>query len=217
MRIPFYKKLASYIYPIVLEHMEGIHHRNLSILLYQGQLMMSTTDAIYSYGTKYYPFGKPFAEMKKELPRLKSFLLLGTGLGSALKILQADYKLFPKTVLVDYDEAILALSVKYMGLNAKQNVQWVCDDASGYLHDSQEKFDLIGVDVFKGMFVPTSVRTDQFILDCTSALNPNGICIWNMMFHKDIEEQDYEQRLQTRFTSVVRMNYKVNTFFICRL
>jgi phosphoglucosamine mutase len=51
--------------------------------------MLSCADAIYSQGTSYEPFRLPLKKIKKEISLLNSFLLLGTGLGSALQILQA--------------------------------------------------------------------------------------------------------------------------------
>ena len=217
MQIPFYKKILSFLIPITLEKTIGNNMTVLLVQLYFNQFMLVTPRAIYSYGIRYNPFRKPFAGMKNELKEVNSFLLLGTGLGSALKILQQTYDLYPEAVLVDNDEDVLNFSQKYMDLNIRGHVQWVCNDAVSYLNSASRKFDLIGVDIFKDLVQPNFVTTTSFFGLCAAALETDGTCIFNMILDDDNKIIEIQKSLTEHFTEVNFILDKVNTYFICRL
>ncbi len=189
----------------------------LLVQLYFNQFMLVTPRAIYSFGTRYAPFRKPFIRIKDELQRVNHFLLLGTGLGSALKILQDTYHVFPAATLIDNDLDVLRFSTKYMHLNKAQNVEWICKDAIEYLTVSSKKYDLIGVDIFRDLVQPEFTTTGAFFTLCARALNPKGICLFNMILHDDNEIVDVERKLKRHFSKVTFIIDKVNTYFICRV
>ncbi len=216
MQIPFYKKILSFFIPVTLEKTIGNNMTVLLVQLYVNQCMLVTPRAIYSYGTRYNPFRKPFAGMQHELKKVNSFLLLGTGLGSALSILQKKYALFPEATLVDNDEDVLNFSQKYMDLNSRANVEWICQDAVAYLNSTSRKFDLMGVDIFKDLVQPNFVTTTSFFAHCAAALQPNGTCIFNMILEDDNKIIDIQKALSEHFAEVTFILDKVNTYFICR-
>lgn len=215
MHIPFYKKLLSYLLPITLESTIGKSMTVLTLQLYRNQFMLITPRAIYSYGTRYNPFKKSFAAIKDRLPEFNRFLLLGTGLGSALNILQQTYHCFPSSTLVDYDEDIIAYSIKYMNLNSKQNVVWKCDDAFKFLQSSDEKFDLIGVDIFRDLVQPEFSLSSEFFQLCSTHLSAGGICIFNMILGDDNRIVELEKKLMPHFAKVNFILDRMNTYFIC--
>lgn len=213
--IPRYKRLLSYLIPITIEKTIGQHMTILLVQLYCGELLLLTPDAIYSYGLKYRPFRNTFSMIREELSSVKRFLLLGTGLGSALTLLQTKYRCFPESTLVDYDEDVLKLSIKYGNLNALHNVSWVCSDATQFLQTNNKQFDLVGVDLFRELVLPEFVTGDDFIALCRRALSEKGICIFNLIFKDDNEIVATEKKLKNQFTSVRFLPDKVNTYFIC--
>lgn len=208
--------MVSYIFPIQLKSISSEHHSKLSLQLYQNQLMLSTSNAIYSYGNKYAPFVKSLKFLKNDLSKVKSFLLLGTGLGSALHILQDKYDCFPNSVLVDSDFQILNLSKEYMNLNSIGNVNWVHQDAYTFLKSTTSKFDLIGIDVFKDLIVPSSVVKEDFIRLCHQHLNRDGNCIFNFVFSNTDEANNMEEIIAFNFKQIKTISYKRNTFYICK-
>lgn len=216
MGIHFSKKILSFFYPITIKKVVNNKNQNIFLQLYRNQWMLSTNDAIYSFGTFYTPFRQSFKKIKKEIASIDSFLLLGTGLGSALKILQTKYHIFPKSTLVDNDKNIIDLSVDYMNLNSKKNVEWVCSDAISFLENNNKKFDLIGIDVFYGMLMPKDYKQEIFFKICSESLNKNGYCIFNMILNSSNEKMIIAQRLASVFSSVLEINFKQNTFFICK-
>lgn len=216
MQIPFYKKLASYFFPIKLKEVTSVQNNLLRVYLFRNQFMLSNLDAIYSQGTSYEPFSMPFEKLKKEINSINSFLLLGTGLGSALHILQKHYNHFPSSTLVDIDEDVLALSKEFMHLNTKNNVEWVCDDALIYLQETTKTFDLIGVDVFKGTTVPFDIQTDYFVSLCKKRINKNGIVIFNYISKNKTDILMLENKMQHKFNSIEIILHGLNKFYICR-
>ena len=209
-------KLKSFLYPVTIKTVSNDRHQRLSLQLYCNQFMLSTHDAVYSFGTFYTPFRKTFSYIKKEITQCKSFLLLGTGLGSALKILQEKYQLYPDAVLVDNDNDILDLSIKYMNLNNKNNVTWKYTDALNYLQTTTQTFDLIGVDVFRDTLIPKDFKQLYFFELCKKALNPGGYCIFNMILNSSNEKMIIIERLRLAFSNVKEISFKMNTFYVCR-
>ena len=215
MKIPLYKRFLSYLFPITLETTIGNNMTVLLMQLYCDQFMLGTSKAIYSYGIRYNPFRKPFKLIEQELSGINTFLLLGTGLGSALKILQDQYALFPDSVLVDNDEDVLQFSIRYMQLNDRTNVQWKCSHALQYLQDNTQKFDLIGVDIFNDLVQPEFTFSDAFLMASSERLTAKGICIFNMILKDDNKIVAMEKQLKKYFSRVRFLMDKVNTYFIC--
>lgn len=209
------KKLGSWFFPITLAKHSSVTNQNLHIKLYQGQLLLTTPYAIYSQGISYRPFRNMFRMIRKDLNNVHTFLLLGTGLGSALKILQETYECYPSATLVDTDEKVLELSKEYMEVNTRKNVEWVCEDAIHFLQSNDDTYDLIGVDVFHDLYVPNEIRSMEFIQLCVRHLNRSGYVCWNMIHHTDHEANSFEQNLQKVFYIEKKVLGK-NVFYVCR-
>ena len=216
MTIPLYKRIISFLFPVLLEKKNDFYGKEHKIELYQNQLMLSTSSAIYSFGVNYYPFTKSLKKIKKEIPFVTSFLLLGTGLGSALKILQENYQCYPKSTLVDFNQTLLDLSKELMELNAKQNVEWVCQEASFYIEQHLDQYDLIGIDIFVDMSVPLFVKSSEFISKIKKRLTPQGIALFNLTFTSSNEQLIVENRLKTTFNHVEPIKHNLNYFYICK-
>ncbi|MCC7028876.1 MAG: hypothetical protein IT257_01125 [Chitinophagaceae bacterium] len=215
MKVNSGKKILSYLYPQTLKEISNTRHPQLKLQLFCNQLMLSTHEAVYSFGTFYTPFRKSFKSIKKELIHCRRFLLLGTGLGSALQILQRKHHIFPESVLVDNDQDILNLSMEYMQLNSKKNVTWLLSDAGVYMQQNIGTFDLIGVDIFRDTMIPKDFKQASFFELCKNKLNPGGHCIFNMILNSRNEQMIIRERLQQHFTSIHEIQFKVNTFYVC--
>lgn len=200
--------------PISQVHDEG---QLLQLDLFRNEYMLSTPQAIYSWGLHYKPFKVSFKKIKNDIPSIQSFLLLGTGLGSALSILQKKYKQFPEAVLVDKSQTILDLSQHYMALNTHQNVQWICSDAQTYLQNNPRKFDAIGVDIFTDMNVEHHFKQEAFYRSIAAHLNPGGIAIFNNVFSSRNERDIVIKRMQQAFDTVTPIHRGINTFTIARI
>ncbi len=214
MHIPFYKRLLSFLFPVTLQRTIGSQLTVLELQLYRNHYILVTPRAMYSYHLQYDPFRNTFRTIQSELANVNSFLLLGTGLGSALQILQQQYHCYPQTTCVDNDETVIEFCRNYMQLNTRNNVEWIYDDVRHFLDTQTKTYDLIGIDIFKELVMPAFIARNTFIMQCRSALNPNGICIFNMIFEDDNEILQTERRLQEHFHRVVTIPDKMNTYFI---
>lgn len=215
-KVSLIKKIGSYVYPLLLEERTDYFGKVHRIDIYRNQIMLSTPSAIYSYGTSYYPFSIPLKHIKNDIPNIKSFLMLGTGLGSGLHILQQQFNTYPKTTLVDLNQTLLDLSKQYFNLNTHQNVEWICAEASHFVDNCHEKYNLIGLDLFIDMSVPLFAKSEQFLMKLHGLLEEKGILIFNVLFTSTNEMKIVEERLEGIFNEVTPLKHDRNNFYVCR-
>ncbi len=215
IKIPIYKRIVSFLFPVIIEQKQDFYGKEHKVELYQNQFMLSTSSAIYSYGIRYYPISIPLSKLNKKLEYINHFLMLGTGLGSGLKILQDKYACYPQTTLVDFNQTILDLSKKYMNLNTRTNVEWICQEASYFVDHDDQKYDLISIDIFVDMSVPLFIKSSDFISKIKKHLNPTGIALFNLTFSSKNEHLIVEDRLKTTFNNVETIKHNLNFFYIC--
>jgi len=154
--------------------------------LYQNQYQLATDDALYSDGTRYRPLVLAFNEMKTSLTEVKSVLVLGTGLGSAVQILEGK-KVSAEYTLVDIDKTVLNLARNY--LPKRSGLSFICADAVEFMKENTRKYDLVIVDVFLSRIVPGSVVARDFLSKCKAALNDGGYIVINYIISADNEWQ----------------------------
>jgi Spermidine synthase len=208
------KILLSYLYPIVIERIRCSNGKEAQLKLYFNQLQLTYHDAIYSFGTMYHPFVKTLKIIQGFLPDVKHMVMLGSGLGSGLKILQTKYQLFPESILVDKEEEIIRLSQDYMKLNSQQNVSWINQDAMDYLKTCSKKSDLILIDLFEGMEVDGRFKQIEFYQSLKQVLSQNGIAIFNYAPKSMNEKKILIERLEKSFAWVKHLSHPPNEYFI---
>lgn len=213
-KITWYLRLASYFYPIPILYRDSDKNKLLQIKLFRNEWMLSCGPAIYSMGTTYTPFVKSFARLLKKKKNISSFLLLGTGLGSALHILHKKYNIYPNAVLVEIDEEIIGLSRTYMEFKQPEKISWICADAITYMKENTQVFDVIGIDIFTGLHVPFGVQQTDFLSRCKLSLNPDGVCIINFIGHTDRDIKTFEATLHEVFSNVDIIKEGLNRFYI---
>jgi spermidine synthase len=215
MTIHWLKRLVSYAYPVTLQRMSSTQNPVMFLKLFQNQLLLNTTQAVYSFGTSYRPYLKMFEWMKKDLPHVKTFLVLGTGLGSALAILQEKYQCFPQTDLVDHDEVILRCSAEWMNLNTHHNVNWHATDARHFLQSTNQHYDLIAIDIFNDLHTPDVYLTSDFFQLVKQCLSPTGKICLNTIPGNPTTEASITANLNALFSSVQKYPFAQNVFYIC--
>lgn len=209
MRISSFKRLLSYLYPVRLRIGSSIHNPVLELLLYQGRLQLATADALYSDGAAYRPLRLAFGAIPAErLQRLKSILLLGTGLASAIDILQrSDSR--PHYTLVELDETVLQWALETHEDSGAQ-LRPVCMDAQAFIAQDTGSYDMVVIDIFSSRVVPSFATTTGFLQQCRQRVSAGGIVIINYIEHQADEWAQVQQHVLAVFPTAQVLRSGIN-------
>ena len=122
------------------------------------------------------------SSVASKLPENSRALVLGLGGGSAANSLN---KLNFKVDAVELDNRIADLARKYFSLSPDVNI--IVDDARHYLETTEQTYDLIFFDVFRGDVQPPHVLTIECFEKAKSLLNKSGLIIVN--FHGFLNDE----------------------------
>ncbi|MCD6063487.1 MAG: hypothetical protein K0R82_1398 [Flavipsychrobacter sp.] len=160
----------------------------LELFLYRGQYQLGTSDALYSDGSRYAPLVTAFNTIKSHLPRVGKVLVLGTGLGSAVQILNKQ-GFYPAFTLVENDLTVLNWALELFPETVKKDITPVCEDAKVYIGLEQQEYDLVIVDIFVDRVVPGFATTEEFLNKCRRRINPGGHLVFNYIVNS---KRDWE-------------------------
>lgn len=214
--VPAYKKLLSYIVPVRVKHTSSIFNEVLDVYFYFGQWQLATVDALYSDGNRYRPVIAALKKMKHRLPAIKKVLILGAGLGSAVKILN-DKGYHPQITLVDIDEQVLQLALEFCDADAAKYITPVCMNAADFVKECRDNFDLIFVDIFKGRDVPAFVMQNDFLENSHRLLNSGGCFMLNYIINNDDEWKEARKVYEDVFPGSHIIQLDINRVFVTLL
>jgi spermidine synthase len=213
--IPWYKKVWSYLFAILIQKVNSQHSPDVELVLFHNQLMLTTTQAMYSYGVKYAPFQLAFAYLhSKKLLNPHQFLLLGGALLSASQILHHQYKKHPNTTVVELDGKYEQIIQDYLPPAITDLLTYHHADAQSFMQTCTDRFDLIGIDIFIELAVPDFCLSTVFLNQCANGLTPNGIIIMNTHFKVLAEKNLFEQTFTSVFKQVHIIPHGNNYIFI---
>ena len=174
------KRLFSYFLPLQLKSYSSKINGELNINLVNGKKTLDTSKSNYSYGSlqKILQLGLSSIGFNNDIKRI---LVLGLGGGSIVETIRKDFNSNAFIELVDIDSEIINIAKNEFGINKFGNINIVNADASDYLNNCTEAFDLIIVDVFIINQVPTQFTESVFINQLIQHLNSKGIIIYNTM------------------------------------
>jgi spermidine synthase len=207
--------MLSYLYPVRVKHMVGIN-RPLEIYMYCGQWQLATNDALYSDGNRYRPVLAAFKKLKHKLPQVHKVLVLGTGLGSAVKILN-DKGFYPQITLVDIDKQILKWALEFCDDDALPYITPICDDANAFVKQCYVKFDMIIVDIFRGREVPGFVMGATFLSHCRRLLNNGGCLMLNYIINNEDDWLPAKTNFFNVFPDSEIIEMDINRIFIANI
>jgi len=189
LKIPFYLKILSYFQDVLIKETRSEIKPELKVYLSLRRLKLITGNAIYSYEDKYINFVEAFNFIHIKNKAVNRALVLGLGLGSIPYILEKKFKLLSYFTCVELDSAVIDLFEEFVleKLNSQFNIK--NDDGYNYLLNSNEKFDLICMDIFNDAKIPDKFSTLDFLKLLESNLSISGILIYNRLAEnqKDIE------------------------------
>ena len=176
------KRLLSYVKEFPVETLEGKYTETLQVIYHQNRYMLNAPSATYSFEDLYSSFASAFRHIVLEERNMHSVLVLGLGLGSIPWLLQKKYGITCPIDCVEVDPTIAALAEKYYPDAEKfRNLNIHISDASEWIQKNTAKYDLITVDLFIDLYVPTEFHTEDFLQKLRSSVNKNGILLFSRL------------------------------------
>jgi spermidine synthase len=213
LKTPFYKRLLSFLYPVCIERRSSPLHPELNLYLHRNQWQLATADAFYSDGKRYRPLRTAFKQIKQELPMVHHVLMLGTGLASAVHILE-HMDFHPVYTLIDIDEAVLTLAIELMPQHTLSRIEPVCMDAQLFMQKNKKLYPLIVCDVFIGRNVPDFVSSAAFLEQCKTSLQPGGRFILNYLERSKSLYKEICWLMDHIFPGYTRIEFGINKIFV---
>ena len=211
MRIPRWKKWVSHLIPLTLETAASDQNPELTVMLDRGRLQLLSGNAIYSWDDLYHNFTIAFGELDLESQPFRDVLVLGLGLGSVPYILEKMYGLHYYYTAVEWDETVSALAAKYTFSRLESPVNIVTADAGVFLQVTEEKFDMVIVDIFEDDRTPLRFESAGFMEDCAAALNDGGLVLYNRLYNNKKNIVATERFFEDTFKSVFPDAWKLDT------
>jgi SAM-dependent methyltransferase len=180
-KVPAWKKLLSYIYPVKVECTSSAINPKLDLFIKQGRYQLCTPNAVYSYGDLYDNFTRSFDAMELDLLDIKKVLVLGFGLGSVPTILEKVFEKNYNYTGVEIDSKIIDLANKYVLPEIASTISLVCDDAKNFVAHCKETYDMIAIDLFIDDKVPIAFEQVEFLEKIKNMLTPDGVLLYNRL------------------------------------
>ncbi len=184
-KIPFWKKLLSWFYPLTIERIESNVSHVLEVNLQYGMLVIDSPHANYCYGSVQSIFQETIQSLNLSNSKEYKVLILGFGGGNIADILRNQFHINCHITGVELDKQIIALSKKYFNPNTYKNTDIFIEDAQTFIENNKEKYDLIFVDLFVDTIVPKKFQEIIFLKLLRNALKEDAILCMNSMFKTD--------------------------------
>ncbi len=204
MRQAWWKRALSHFSDVQIESVDSEVNPGLYVCLSKGRYQLCVNNAIYSFEDKYDNYWDVFQQI--DLGRLegKEILILGFGMGSIPRMLE-KMGVRARFTGVEYDEAVAYLYNKYLGDEVDSYVEIINGDAEIFMNLNERKFDLIAMDVFVEDEIPDRFKTDSFMTKLKESLRPDGLLIWNHLYHyekdRELADQFYNKEFRRIFES----------------
>jgi spermidine synthase len=184
-----FEKLLSYLYPLIIESSESEVNPFLEVVYRDGKYQLNSLSTNYSYGGLYELFKLFFKDVYINWAKVENVLILGFGAGCIVPLIQR-YKLDCNIVGVELDAKVIELGNKHFGIDKLKNTFVINDSALNFIANTNQRFDLVIIDVYVDNMVPKEVETISFLQNLKKALNCDGIVIFNKLIHsKEIKSQ----------------------------
>lgn len=197
-------KLISWLYPVRLEKVKGELGHELEVNINNGKIVLDTATVNYSYGSLQDIFDYAFTRTALYDKPIHSALIPGFGSGSVSHLLHKKCDPEISVTGIEADREVIRLAKKYFPEARNSHVRIVHSDASEYITQLSDNFDLVVVDVFVNDVVPAACQSVDFFTQLKSHLNMQGKIYVNKMHRADdtVHPQELEENLRTVFKDV---------------
>lgn len=181
MRPALWKRWLSYFQEIRLEDLTSDLNEELHVSLVKGRCQLYTRNAIYSFEDLYSNYFKAFQRLPLNDMEIDHVLVLGLGLGSIPWMLERQYRKKYYYTAVELDEAVVYLAQKYALSELKSSIEVIRADASLFVSQSEQRFDVIAMDIFQDDEVPEKFEQVEFLENLRRLIAPNGLLMYNRL------------------------------------
>ncbi len=193
------QKILSYLFPIPLKKYTSKLHGILTMKLVSGKMMLNTEKTNYSYGSLQTILKKGLTEIGLDA-RVKSILVLGLGGGSIIETVREDFQSSARITLIDIDPLMIFIAKEVFHVERFSGVEMIVSDALEYLQNSDDRFDIIIVDIFIVDIIPTIFTEPVFIGELRGHLSPHGKILYNTM--RSTMPRELFEKIQQHFSEV---------------
>jgi cyclopropane fatty-acyl-phospholipid synthase-like methyltransferase len=176
------KKIFSYLIPIKIYETKSVLSKSIEVTWANGELVLDSQNANYSYGSlqRILRLGLKNIGYEKILD-MNHILVLGVAGGSVIKTLVEEIKFKGKITGVEIDAEIIKIANAYFKLDQVKNLEIVIDDAFEFVLKTQNKYDLIIIDVFQDITMPNFLFEDFFVKRICFLVKYKGFILFNTM------------------------------------
>ncbi|MFT5725305.1 MAG: spermidine synthase [Bacteroidia bacterium] len=195
------KWVCSFVWPMRIVSSEN-EAEYIELVLYQGKRLLNSRNANYSNGNLQLAFKRLFEEVDLSLKNRDNALVMGFGLGGVSRLLNTSNSSI-KQVGVEHNGTILHWYKTFE--KAIPNVDLVQIDASVFIDSNESTYQMIVVDLYTDLNVPTKFQSKEFLQKLSDHLTEDGVLIFNKVVITDQQKTEANQLmidLSTLFKSV---------------
>jgi len=184
------KKLFSYLIPITIFKQKSTISQSIEVTWVNGELVLDSNNTNYSYGSLQRILKKGLQKIGFEkIKSMNHILVLGVAGGSVIKTLLNDVKYEGKITGVEIDSEIISIANTYFQLHEIPNLTVIIDDAFEFVLKTQEKYDLIVIDIFQDTMMPNFLFEDFFTDRLGVILESKGSVLFNTMITQSLHNE----------------------------
>ncbi|MES2132320.1 MAG: hypothetical protein V4506_08205 [Bacteroidota bacterium] len=184
------KNIVSFIYPILIESRNGTVTNYLEIMQSNGQYILNSQNANYSFGGVHKIFDEIFKKINIKQYDFKNVLILGMGAGSVIKLLQEKYDINCSITAVEKDKVVIELAEKYFNIKRYKALTIINADAFEYAATTTNTYDLIISDLFVEWDVPKIFASNEYLVNLKKISNNRACIIYNKMTELPIHKKE---------------------------
>ena len=207
-----WQRFRSYFFPVVVYRSKSDVNPVLEVTLENGNPVLNTAHANYSYGSLYRVYVKALERFDISFSEKKKILMLGMGAGSVITYLMQKNK-NALTEAVEWDEEVIHIAATYFEIQ-KTNTLPSPADAFQFLKSDAKKYDLILIDLFSDTQVPEFCFTPGFFSLLKKSCNPNAEIVFNASMTS--EESLLKNKDLQGLTLMQELNIEQNRFYLIK-
>lgn len=179
---PALNKLFSYFIPITILKRKSKWSENLELTWNNGELVVNSRNLNYSYGTSQRILKKGLQTIGySKILEMKSILVLGVAGGCVIKTLTDEINYKDRITGVEIDPAVIDIANNYYKLNEVPNLKIIIDDAFDFVLNTEEKYDMVIIDIFQDQLMPKFLFDNIFAKAIGALIGKTGVAVFNTM------------------------------------